>query len=223
MKTFNENNAFSNSMEATTRISTQKMLLPLYLEKDDIPAFDNTLQNLNNIADMAENEYLGFEQYYGVLKNLAQENRALWQLNNTEESIIATLAADSIEVSSFAKALLSYAYANNWNHYQEQGDFDLNTANYKTNRLTNKSKMLDAAPNPAKNTTTILAIVSASDARNAHFTLTDPMGKNVYNKELIVGIQTITLELTPFSSGVYTYSLVCNGRIIESKKLVITR
>src|SRR6266536_3482661 len=74
------------------------------------------------------------------------------------------------------------------------------------------------APNPVRNTTVIHYNVSG----NAQLVVTDQNGKTI--KQLQVnGSSSITVDCTALSAGTYTYILLSEGKIIDSKKMIVLK
>ena len=74
------------------------------------------------------------------------------------------------------------------------------------------------APNPVRNTTVIHYNVSG----NAQLVVTDQNGKTI--KQLQVnGSSSITVDCTALSAGTYTYILLSEGKIIDSKKMMVIK
>jgi len=75
-------------------------------------------------------------------------------------------------------------------------------------------------PNPLSNTTSIRYSIPAG-AKNAQLMITDNSGKTVKQTTLQAGKGVVNIDASAFSSGTYTYSLLVDGKLIESKKMVV--
>ncbi len=74
------------------------------------------------------------------------------------------------------------------------------------------------APNPVRNTTVIHYNVNG----NAELVVTDQNGKAI--KQLLVnGNGSVTVDCTSLSAGTYTYTLLSEGKIIDSKKMMVIK
>jgi hypothetical protein len=95
------------------------------------------------------------------------------------------------------------------------------TENKGSNTSAGSGALEQATPNPA-NSTTRIAYRLPQDAAQGHLLLTDNNGKTVKTISLtasgVVDINTASL-----SSGVYHYSLMVAGQIVETKKLTVHR
>ncbi|CAN5388224.1 hypothetical protein BH10BAC2_BH10BAC2_44430 [soil metagenome] len=77
-------------------------------------------------------------------------------------------------------------------------------------------------PNPLRNNTSIRYNIPA-DAKNASLLITDINGKSI--KQLIVkgGSGVINIDASSLNAGTYNYTLVIDGRIIETKRMVVAK
>jgi hypothetical protein len=73
-------------------------------------------------------------------------------------------------------------------------------------------------PNPAKNTTSIRYSIPTNNG-SAQLQLIDNLGRTVKTIQLNSSGR-INLDLSSLSSGTYTYSLIVDGKVVETKKLV---
>lgn len=87
--------------------------------------------------------------------------------------------------------------------------------------LTN-SKLDQNIPNPLTNTASISYTVPAN-AKNVQLLITSNTGKMVKQFALTTGKGVVNIDASSLSSGSYNYSLVVDGKIIESKKMVVAR
>jgi hypothetical protein len=78
-----------------------------------------------------------------------------------------------------------------------------------------------ATPNPARNSTRISYNLLSADSR-AQLLLTDAAGKAVKAVSLN-GSGYVNLDVTGLSSGIYNYSLLVDGKIVESRKMEVVR
>jgi hypothetical protein len=75
-------------------------------------------------------------------------------------------------------------------------------------------------PNPAKTTTRISYSIPGNS--QAQLVVTDATGKTI--KTILLNASGfVNLNTASFSSGVYNYSLVADGKVLETKRLTITR
>jgi hypothetical protein len=93
----------------------------------------------------------------------------------------------------------------------------------KANQYFGDKKLLQNSPNPASSSTTVSYILPEKFS-NAQIVINDQAGKLV--KQINVsskGRGTLTLNTTSFASGVYNYSLMIDGSIIDTKQLIIAK
>jgi len=78
-------------------------------------------------------------------------------------------------------------------------------------------------PNPFNHTTTINYTLP-KQFTNGQILITDQNG-NVFKRTNVSGTGkgTLNIDAGAFSSGMYTYSLVVDGHVIDSKKMVLTK
>ncbi|MFL5788423.1 MAG: tail fiber domain-containing protein [Flavisolibacter sp.] len=77
-------------------------------------------------------------------------------------------------------------------------------------------------PNPYSGSTTIHYSIPAGFS-SAHLVVTDYSGKKVKDYTITEGSGTINIDAARWSSGAYNYSIVVDGKISETKKMVIAR
>ena len=78
-------------------------------------------------------------------------------------------------------------------------------------------------PNPAKNSTTIHFYIPL-DIHDAMLLITDASGRSIQQfSNLANGQSEVEFSTTDLSSGTYQYSLYINGRVVDSKQMVIAR
>ena len=78
-------------------------------------------------------------------------------------------------------------------------------------------------PNPLTNTTSVRYNIPAN-AKSAHLIITDMSGKTIKQIELNkTGAGIINIDAAALHGGTYNYSLVIDGKIIDTKRMVIAR
>jgi len=77
-------------------------------------------------------------------------------------------------------------------------------------------------PNPLTNTASISYSVSAG-AKNVQLLITNNSGKTIKQLLLTAGKGAVNIDASTLSSGTYNYSLLVDGKILESKKMVVAR
>ncbi len=88
--------------------------------------------------------------------------------------------------------------------------------------VNNKEYMLQNKPNPFSEDTTI-AYSIPSDSRNAKLEIHDMTGKKLKSISLDEKNGEVKINSFNLPSGTYTYSLVINNRLIESKKMIYVK
>jgi hypothetical protein len=81
-----------------------------------------------------------------------------------------------------------------------------------------------SVPNPASNETNISYILPANMAGAAQLIIRDVAGREVAHFDVLKGTsERIKVNVSDWSRGFYIYSLVVNGKVLTSKKLVVQR
>ncbi|HTO16470.1 MAG TPA: zinc-dependent metalloprotease [Edaphocola sp.] len=212
-------------LQNINNLESQKMLLPLYLDNEDYATFDDLLNTIN-LGDEDHDKVVetqSFKDYFNILRDIKQEHRPLWALTVEEKSIVQNIAQQDYEVSAFAKALLEFAYGEEWHHYQEQilNNQDGSKYNYTLNKDFNT--LGNAIPNPNKGMVNIEVNIIEQNADNAILSIYDMLGRKIMSRQLVAGNQIQSFDLTAYNNGVYIYSLQINGKTIKSKRLVLQK
>lgn len=211
--------AMVDLLENMNTQESKKLLLAVLLETKDYGRLEEVL---NNELELSEGEQEAYSNYYSLLRTIIEEDRQLWQLEEQELDMVQNIAAGEFEVSPYANALLEYAYGQAWYHHQEQVGIPTmrGTADNRPDAL--QSKLYDAVPNPAGQSTKVAIMLIETDAANASLVVRNMLGQIVYQQKLQEGQQTLELQLSNFGSGIYTYSLNANGKVLKTKRLVIS-
>ncbi|WP_124636552.1 zinc-dependent metalloprotease [Taibaiella sp. KBW10] len=206
-------------LEAVDHIEAKKLLLPLYLEQENYSAFDKLLANLR----LPDEEITAYHDYYSLLRTLKEENRSIKMLTEEELSMVREIAAGTLDISDRAKSLLDFGYNEPWHHYQEQMPSELSGGIYGT-KVATQSKLSDAVPNPAERYTTVKVVLSQEDAAHALLLVHDMMGKLVRTYTLKeAGNHNLRIDLDGLPAGLYIYTLQVNGKMVQSKRLAVTK
>jgi hypothetical protein len=75
---------------------------------------------------------------------------------------------------------------------------------------------------PFKQTTAIRYFVPAG-SKNAQLTITDNLGKTVKQIALNTKGGIVNIDAVALSSGTYIYTLLIDGKLIESKKMILSK
>ena len=77
-------------------------------------------------------------------------------------------------------------------------------------------------PNPLRNTTSICYNIPA-DVKNASLIITDMNGKAIKQLSVKAGSGIVNIDASSLNSGTYNYTLIIDGRTIETKKMVVAK
>ena len=85
----------------------------------------------------------------------------------------------------------------------------------------NVAKLFQNTPNPLTNATTINIFIP-ENVKSADLKIQDLNGKLIEKVNIDDrGIQTLNIRLSDFASGLYTYTLETDGKIVDTKKMII--
>ncbi len=81
---------------------------------------------------------------------------------------------------------------------------------------------INAYPNPSKGFTRLTLTQSGGD--NYKIRISNTIGRVIFTKDLAATeAKEITLDMSPYPSGVYFYSLLVNDKTVETKRLVLQK
>jgi hypothetical protein len=78
---------------------------------------------------------------------------------------------------------------------------------------------INAYPNPA--TDKVIIKYSLSKNAPAKLVLKNLMGTTLYTTPLNAGSDKVSIDISQYASGIYFYSLLIDGRIVSTKKLLV--
>jgi len=96
------------------------------------------------------------------------------------------------------------------------------SGNTKTAVTLSDASLEQNMPNPFKETTAIRYFIPAG-SKNAQLTITDNLGRTFKQVTLNTKERLVNVDATALSSGTYTYTLLVDGKLIESKKMVLAK
>jgi hypothetical protein len=198
-----------------------RSLIPLYIEAGRYSDIDTPIMRMS----IDSIEKVAYKAYYDILAALKQSDRRPNQLTGGERAIVDLLAADDLEVSAYARALLEHGYGEEWDHPVDSEP--LSPMNYKIPNYTfvdvmNQSGLRDIAPNPAGNYALVKTHIIQEDAVNKpRLVLRDFTGKVIGSYALDIGDSHTRISTEHLKPGLYVISLMVNERIIENRKLAV--
>jgi hypothetical protein len=159
-------------------------------------------------ADGKQTDYLGVE-YHALffiltnsVKELAVQNDELKAENVSLKSDIAEMKSEIAELQQMVTRTLP-------------GDAKVSSSSALPT-------LSEIAPNPLSQKATVTFTLPA-DASNAQLLITDASGKMMKTYSLSSGSTEQIINASKFAAGVYQYSLIVNGKIIDSKQMVIAK
>lgn len=97
------------------------------------------------------------------------------------------------------------------------------STNITTSAIVSNASLGQNIPNPLTNTTAIQYSVPAN-VRSAQMLITDNSGKTIKQIQLAKNTNgTINIDASALSSGTYSYTLIVDGKIIDTKKMVVAK
>jgi len=93
-------------------------------------------------------------------------------------------------------------------------------ANSNTSEINQSGFLRQNTPNPARNQTEVNYQLP-ENGQEAVLIVRDLMGKVMYNQDIPNKTGTVSIDLTQFPSGSYIYTLVVDGEITASKRLMV--
>lgn len=138
------------------------------------------------------------------------------QKDSTYYICIASADSNGIE-SLFTKEVRYKALGN--------GPIFINSVTTKS-ELTKKIKMLQNIPNPFSSSTVIPVVVNTPlNFSDAYILVSNLMGQPVtkINANLKIGNNTINIDRNNFRNGIYNYSLVVDGKVLQTEKMLIIK
>lgn len=201
---------------------SRKLLIPVYLEQGEYGKMGEAI----NALTLTTNERTAYSNYYGLLETLKQNNRPIDSLTSAELQMVHDLAADSLEVTPYAKGLLEWAYAEAWDHPIEPLPMDEMSHKVLVPETPGVavSRLMNAVPNPTPGLAAIAVFVGKREAmNNPALVIHDAKGKEVFRRKLSEGDNTVEVNTVGWMPGIYLYSLNCNNRVLETKKLSVVK
>jgi hypothetical protein len=155
--------------------------------------------------------------YYDIMIAMTMAHRTIYDLSARELNTLEVIALGKSPVALSAQVILSAVRGNTYERITEHFESDRLEA---APGAVKASSLSDNMPNPFDNNTVIRCTVEPT-AKNAFLEITDVSGKVVKTIPLVAGENTVTVEAADLGSGVYFYSLLTDGKRVETKRMVI--
>lgn len=156
--------------------------------------------------------------YFEILFQMSRSGSH--ELSTENVSTMEKIASGKSYVALSAKIMLSelkgVPYERITEHFPQQDAVSVNNSEKK------QSFLSDNVPNPFDNSTIIHCTVQ-EDVDNATLQITTIEGKIMKTISLVKGENVVTFEASDLNSGIYFYSLLIDGKRIETKRMVIIR
>jgi hypothetical protein len=201
--------------------NADRMLIPLYIELGEYSNATSTIGRLS----LSTTEKNAYNDYYNLLIDLKQNNRDITMLNIHELQLVQTMAASNFEVSPYAKAILDWTNIEPWEHeIEEELSAPLQRTLSAIQFQNERSKLYNAVPNPSNNHTTITVFIAREDAsQQPKLAISNMMGKEIMKYNLVEGENKLEINTGDLVTGLYTYSFILQGKLIQTNKLSIVK
>ncbi|MDQ3073290.1 MAG: T9SS type A sorting domain-containing protein, partial [Bacteroidota bacterium] len=84
------------------------------------------------------------------------------------------------------------------------------------------SVLFGNSPNPSNGQTTIYYRLSTK-AQRAEIFISDAGGKDIVRTQVLQGSGSLAVDCITYPAGMYFYSLIVDGKVIDTKQMVIQR
>ena len=160
-----------------------------------------------------------------AVQELSKSNDSLKQHQQISDNLITQLKTKDSLLTATVNNLMA-AVANCCTHgatnktinNTDNNDSLINTLKIKL-AFSEQPTLGDAQPNPNSGSTQIPYFIP-DENNNAQIIFTDMLGKIINTTKLIKGYGNITVDTQDLPNGTYVYSLVIDGKIYDSKKMI---
>jgi hypothetical protein len=198
-----------------------RSLLDYYLTKYDAVQADQKLALLQNSESP---EFISINE---MLVRIATDSLSPFALDSAEIEEVRNIAA-----MGYITPEVCQARAVLWLLYGEEFDYpDTESESMNKSAALNTGKkditafneyLLGNSPNPVANRTTVWYQLPAY-ADNAGISIFDAAGRKVKTYLLPVEENSLEIDVSDMPGGVYTYSLLINNTVFESRKMIVIK
>ncbi len=229
--TIDPNDSIVPLLAASKNLEAHYQLAGYYLKENNTAAMNTILSQipvLFNLSEAQELEWLNMNTYYTMLLNVQNEDRTLYQLNESEKAQLMVWYEEEKDlVSAYARNILVFIGDVNYEETIILPDMEMKssliTKPFDVDILNMEQGILNVYPNPA-NDFIICEYDIQESFETAQIIITESSSaKNVYSIMISYPKDSQTIDLTSLKSGAYILSLKLNDKIISSKKFNIIK
>ena len=207
--------SFLNSMPLT---KAKWLLLEYYLafgHRDDAI-------NLFEILPVEDYEQEVAHNYFSVILNASQDERTVYDLNESEIEAITEVANSETAVAYNAQALIHYLNGTGFEvplpyiEEEEERPLQQGAGNYSI------SKNIQLFPNPSSNSVNI-DFGGEKTALNYEIQFIDIFGKIVKKVTISPKSSIFTIDITELSEGFYNCRIFNGNELVDTKKMVVIK
>lgn len=213
-------------LEKENTINSRRMLIPIYIRKDDAA---NAQIHLTQIPP-DNDELTQFVKLYNVHIDLMNNGKTLKQIDQGHEQEIRNIASTNTLASIQAKNILNWVFGEQYPELIEEiisgnnariSNIDLSP---KVNELkeNDKEAFYSIFPNPATESVTFLYKLPVN-VENGIITIYNTLGKKVKNINITKEENQTKLITGEMNNGLYFCILNVNGKTIAKTKLLIIK
>ncbi len=178
----------------------------------------NTVKGDSKISPSDKKEHIGFiaQDLQEVLPNIVYEDENGYLSVNYNEVI--PLLVEAMKEQQTQIEILENSIEELKNNGKKAISFE-----EKESSMINDSKLYQNSPNPFNKQTEILFFIP-NETRNASIIIHDMQGTQKKQYNIVQkGNSTIKINASEFIAGLYTYSLVVDGVLIDTKKMLLLK
>lgn len=200
----------------------REVLVPSYLEKGESKKAKQMLDE--SVA--SNNEEQAFSKLFNIHVNVLESGRTLEELHPEEELEIISITEQDVPSATKAESVLG------WLQHKEFYRIPEKLANYKMqlNDVANPASTIRAGeiilsdnyPNPFNSSSTVTCFIP-EQLKNTRLIITDALGRIMCAKALVRGENTIIISAQELISGIYTYGISSEGKLITHKRMVVLK
>lgn len=177
--------------------------------------FDKVNQLIAGFRHQALNDEA---DYFALQLSLAQNGKKWYDMSDTQLDRISEIADGKSGVSYSAQTVMGLVKGQSYIHYVER----IGLLEDDAQRGTAGTSLIGNVPNPFNTTTTIHCMVDKSVVK-AELEITTSTGELLQTLPLTSGDNNVVFDGSALTNGVYYYSLIADGKRVETKKMVIIR
>ena len=211
--------------ESQSKLSRNYELFNYYLSKNDIQNAQNSFNDIENnftLTEIQQEKYDKISQLFDIKKNLVNNNKSWYSLNDNQLAIVHNLALDSISTAGLqARAVLTLIEDADYG-FPIPEKVNLNQNAYRAAHEV--SPKFAVEPQKAINYFVIDYVLdSREDVDNVKFVIYDNLKNLVTSKLVKTNANQLIVECDKWQEGVYWCEKIVSGLKVEKKQILILR